>query len=169
MKRVITLVLALALIAGAGLAQAAGRSGGGAGHGGGSGGHMGSGGHPGTGGHPGVGAPPAHFSGGGFHMGQGFGHPIVRPPIVVGRPFPHHRVIVTGTVVVGSPFFWWPPYPYAYVPPVYGGPIYSEPPTYIEQGQVYYYCPDYQDYYPNVPSCPSPWVQVVPGASAYPN
>jgi hypothetical protein len=93
--------------------------------------------------------------------------------VVVARPgFPHHHVIVGGAIVVGSPFFWYPPYPYPYpyyypypyVAPAYGGSAYTEAPTYIEQGDIAYYCPDYQDYYPNVPSCPSPWMQVIPGA-----
>jgi hypothetical protein len=94
--------------------------------------------------------------------------------VVGGRPVhPPHRVIVGGAVFLGAPFFWYAPYPYypypyAYVPPVYGGPAYTEAPTYIEQGEVRYFCPDYQAYYPNVQTCPSPWMQVVPGAGAYP-
>jgi hypothetical protein len=182
-KRAIAVLLALALIAGAGFAQA-GRGGAGGGRGGGSGGHVGSGGHPGMGGGGHFTGGPTHFTTGHTHFTTGPVHftgghpvhPIVHPPGVVGRPgFPHHRVIVSGAIVVGAPWYWWPPYPYpyypyAYVPPGYGGPAYTEEPTYIEQqGQVYYYCPDYQDYYPNVPNCPSPWVQVVPGASGYPN
>jgi hypothetical protein len=179
MKRAIAVLLALALIASAGLAHARGGSGGGGRSGG--GGHAGSGGHPGMGGGGRFTGGPTHFTTGPIHFtgGHPVGHPIagVRPPaVVVGRPgFPHHRVIVGGAIVVAAPFFWYPPYPYpyypyAYVPPAYGGPAYTEVPTYIEQqGQVYYYCPDYQDYYPNVPNCPSPWVQVVPGASGYTN
>ena len=165
MKRSIGILLGLALLAGAGLAQAGT---GGGGHGGGS--HAG--GHPGTGGQ--------HFTTGPTHFTTGPTHftgarPGIRPgPVVIGRPgFPHNRVIVGGAIVVGAPFFWYPPYPYpyppyayppyAYVDPAYGGSAYTEVPTYIEQGAIAYYCPDYQDYYPNVPSCPSPWMQVVPG------
>jgi len=174
MTRLITVLLALALFAGAGLAQAGrGGSGGGRG-GGGSGGHM-SGGH--MGGSPGMSG--GHFGGGRPVMGRpGMGfvghpsHPIggVRPPVIVGRPgFPNHsHVVVGGAVVVGSPFFWWPapyPYPYPYVAPTYGGSYTQSAPAYVEQGEVYYYCPDYQDYYPNVPTCPSPWVTVYPGAN----
>jgi hypothetical protein len=33
---------------------------------------------------------------------------------------------------------------------------------------VYYYCPDYNDYYPNVSSCPSQWVPVSAAANEYP-
>ena len=64
------------------------------------------------------------------------------------------------------PYYYYPPY---YYPPAYAAsPAYEEPPVYIEQAdEVRYYCPDYRDYYPNVPNCPSPWLQVVPGASGY--
>jgi len=111
----------------------------------------------------------------GFHGGRGgiaavgahIGHPIGRPfvgvrpgPVFVGRPpfFHRHRVFVRSTIVVGAPFF----YPYPYYPPVYAvPPVHVEPPAYIEQGGgVYYYCPDYNDYYPDVSSCPSQWVPV---------
>jgi len=164
MKRSIGILLGLALLAGAGLAHA-GRSGGG--HGG--GGH--------AGGRPAMGGQhfttgPTHFTTGNMHFtGARTGvRPGIRPgPVIVGRPgFPHHRVIVGGAVVVAAPFFWYPPYPYPYypyVPPAYGG-SYTQTPTYVEQGDIAYYCPDYQDYYPNVPSCPSPWMQVVPGTGA---
>jgi len=163
MKRSIGILLGLALLAGAGLAHA-GRSGGG--HGG--GGHMG-GGRPGMSGQAGgqhFAAGQMHFTG--AHVGV---RPGIRPgPVIVGRPgFPHHRVIVGGAVVVAAPFFWYPPYPYPYYPyvaPAYGGSGYTQTPTYVEQGDVRYYCPDYQDYYPNVPSCPSPWMQVIPEAGA---
>jgi len=89
--------------------------------------------------------------------------------VFVGRPpfFHRHHAVVGGAVVFGAPFFY--PYPY-YYPPVYPVPAYSEPPVYIEQGSgVLYYCPDSRDYYPNVPTCPSPWMQVLPGAGGYPN
>jgi len=117
----------------------------------------------------------------GFHGGRGgiatagahFGHPAGRPfvgvrPGFIGRPpFFHRRhVFVGGTVIIGAPFF----YPYPYYPPVYAAPpAYAEPPTYIEQGGgVYYYCPDYNDYYPNVSSCPSQWVPVSASAGEAP-
>lgn len=172
MKKSIGILLALVLLSGAGLAQA-GRGGGG-GHGG--GGHAVAGGMASR---PGMSGGFTHFTTGPMHFTTG-PHPVhpivgVRPaPIFVGRPFPPHRVIVGGAVVVAAPFFWYPPYPYpypyAYVPPGYGGPAYTEPPEYIEQGGgVAYYCPDYQDYYPNVQSCPSEWMQVVPGSGGYAN
>src|SRR5882672_7931156 len=179
MKRAIGILLGLALLTGAGFAQA-GRGGGG-GHGG--GGHAGGGmgGRPGmSGGHMAgqqfttgpmrVTTGPTRFTGG--HVG--LRPPIgVRPshPIAVRPGFPPHRVIVGGGVIAAGPYFWYPPYPYpypgyGYETPAYGGPAYSTAttPTYIEQGEIRYYCPDSQDYYPNVPTCPSPWMQVLPGA-----
>ena len=76
-------------------------------------------------------------------------------------------MVVSSTIVVGPPFFYYPP---IYAAPVYPVPAYQEPPVYIEQGsEVLYYCPDYRDYYPNVPTCPSPWMRVLPDAGGYPN
>jgi hypothetical protein len=82
-------------------------------------------------------------------------------------------VVVSSTIVVGAPFFYYPP---VYAVPVYPGPVYQEQPVYVEQpayveqgSEVRYYCPDYRDYYPNVSSCPSPWMQVLPDGSGYPN
>ena len=47
---------------------------------------------------------------------------------------------------------WGPVYTYGgYAAPVYS---YAPPPTY------WYYCRSYGAYYPNVPSCPEPWVPV---------
>jgi hypothetical protein len=110
-------------------------------------------------------------------VGAHVGHPVGRPfvgvrPGFVGRPpfFHRHRVFGGGTVIIGAPFFY-PYYPYyPYYPPVYAAPpVYAEPPVYIEQGGgVYYYCPDYNDYYPNVSSCPSQWVPVSAAANEYP-
>lgn len=175
MKRSIGILLGLALLAGAGLAQARG---GGGGHGGGHGGagHAGAG----MGARPGMSGGfthfttgPTHFTTGSLHFTTGPhpGRPIagIRPgPVVVGGHFHQHGgVIVSGAVVVGAPFFWYPP-PYPYYAPAYGDAAYAQPQTYVEQGQIAYYCPDYQDYYPNIPSCPSAWMQVVPDTGAYP-
>lgn len=135
MKRCIVSLLTVALLAGAGAAFAGGR-----GHG---------------------------------HFGRSSGafiavHPGARPfvhsqPFVPSRPFVHHhhggRVIVGSAIVIGTAGF-----PY-YVPPAYVPPAYVEPPpvTYIEQDeQVRYYCPDSRAYYPDVTTCPSPWLKVVP-------
>jgi hypothetical protein len=163
MKRAIAILLGVALLMSAPAVFARGGRGGG--------GHAGGGGfHGGTstgfhGGHGGIATVGAHI-----------GHPIgrsfvgVRPgPVFAGRPpfFHRHRVFVGGTVIIGGPFFY--PYPYYPYPPVYAPPVYAEPPVYMEQGGgVYYYCPDYNDYYPNVSSCPSQWVPVSSSASEYP-
>lgn len=107
-----------------------------------------------------------HFGGGhgGFHMSGGT-HPA---PSGRSHGLHRHPVFVGGAVFVGAPYpyYYYPPY---YYPPAYAAsPAYEEPPVYIEQAdEVRYYCPDYRDYYPNVPNCPSPWLQVVPGASGY--
>ncbi|SRR5712692_4436994 len=162
MRRAIAILLGVALLASADTVLARGGRGGG-GHAGGGGFHGGGtsmGFHGGRGGIATVGA----------HVGHSIGRPSVgvRPgPVFVGRPpfFHRHRVFVGGTVIVGAPFFY--PY-YPYYPPVYPVP-YPEPPVYIEQGGgVYYYCPDYNDYYPNVSSCPSQWVPVSAAANEYP-
>jgi hypothetical protein len=112
-----------------------------------------------------------HASGGfaGAHAGKHGGRPGVhhghRPgvhhghhhhrPIVVVRPgwwWHHNRVVYGSTVVVAAPFFY----------PVYT-PVPA--PVYVEQSSdLRYYCPDYRDYYPNVATCPSQWMQVIPGA-----
>jgi len=85
-----------------------------------------------------------------------------------------------GGVFIGvGPGFWWgPPHPYWWGPPY---PYYGYPPPYyyppaqivVEQPQMYvqpppppapptdwYYCPSAQGYYPQVQSCPDPWVRV---------
>jgi hypothetical protein len=92
---------------------------------------------------------------------------------------PYWRPAVGGAIVIGTTFFYpyyyypyyYPYYPYYYPPAYAAAPAYSEPPTYVEQGPgVQYYCPDYRDYYPNVATCPSQWLQVIPdGAGAPPN
>jgi len=86
----------------------------------------------------------------GVHHGRHHGRPIVviRP----GWWWHHNHVVYGSTVVVTAPVFY----------PVYT-PVPA--PVYVEQSsEVYYYCPDYRDYYPNVATCPSQWMQVIPGA-----
>jgi hypothetical protein len=53
-------------------------------------------------------------------------------------------------VFVGAPFIVPPVYPY-YYPPAY---------TYDQAPSYWYYCRSYGQYYPNVSSCPEPWVTV---------
>lgn len=137
MKRSIALVFTVALLAGADTALAGGSHGGHFHSGGSAVGHIGA-------------------SSGGNHFHPGSGH----------RPFFHQH----GRVIVGSTiFFGGVGYPYYAPPPVYvAPPAYAdEPITYIEQSppaqqQVYYYCPDSRAYYPNVTTCPSAWLKVVP-------
>jgi len=166
MKRPIAILLGVALLLVSSEAVLARGGRGGGGHAGGGGFHGGGtsmGFHGGRGGIATVGA----------HVGHSIARPSVRPgPVFVGRPpfFHRHRAFGGGTVIVGSPFFYpYPYYPYyPYYSPVYAAP-YAEPPVYIEQGgSVYYYCPDYNDYYPNVSSCPSQWVPVSAAANEYP-
>ena len=156
MKQPIAILLGVALLASSGAVLARGGRGGG--------GHAGGGGFHGGGRSIGV----AGHGAVGFHSGHSVGRPFVgvRPgPVFVGRPpfFHRQRVFVGSTVIIGAPFF----YPYPYYP--YYPPTYAEPPVYIEQGGgVYYYCPDYNDYYPNVSSCPSQWVPVSASPSQAP-
>jgi|SRR5438105_3993222 len=166
MKRPIAILLGVAVLLVSSEAVLARGGRGGGGHAGGGGFHGGGtsmGFHGGRGGIATVGA----------HVGHSIARPSVRPgPVFVGRPpfFHRHRAFGGGTVIVGSPFFYpYPYYPYyPYYSPVYAAP-YAEPPVYIEQGgSVYYYCPDYNDYYPNVSSCPSQWVPVSAAANEYP-
>jgi Spy/CpxP family protein refolding chaperone len=107
----------------------------------------GAGGRP-SGGRPPGGRPPAGPRPGGQHF-EGRRH------------FDHGR----GFVGV-EPFWWGPSYPYwpypedVYPPP----PVVFEPPQYIQQepAAYWYYCPSAGAYYPNVPTCPEPWVLVAP-------
>jgi hypothetical protein len=50
-------------------------------------------------------------------------------------------------------------------------PAYSQPPVYVDQQtypqqqaapQIRYYCADTRQYYPDVQTCASPWMKVVP-------
>ena len=65
-------------------------------------------------------------------------------------------------IIVGGPFFWPPIY---YDPAFYPGPASL---MYVPPGADYsYYCNDPAGYYPDVPSCPSGWLRVVPGDAPY--
>ena len=93
----------------------------------------------------------------------------------------HHGRV--GVFISVGPGFWWgAPYPYWWGPPhpyYWGPPPYYYPPAgiVVEQPQVYvqpppappapppaywYYCPSAPGYYPQVQSCPEPWVRVPP-------
>jgi hypothetical protein len=72
------------------------------------------------------------------------------------------------------PYWWGPPYPYyGYPPPYYYPPapiIVEQPQGYVQQAPApppapptdWYYCQSEQGYYPQVQSCPEPWVRVPP-------
>jgi len=94
----------------------------------------------------------------------------------------HHGHGRVGVFIGVGPAFWWgPPYPYWWGAPYpyywYPPPYYYPPAGLMEQPQVYvqqapapppappaywYYCASAQMYYPQVQSCPEPWVQVPP-------
>ena len=65
-------------------------------------------------------------------------------------------------IIIGGPFFWPPIY---YDPDFYPGPASL---MYVPPGADFsYYCYDPAGYYPDVPSCPSGWLRVVPGDAPY--
>lgn len=76
----------------------------------------------------------------------------------------------------GGPGYRWgyaaAPYPYpSYGYPYYAAPpavVVQRPPVYIERPEppqsYWYYCPSAKGYYPAVPSCPEPWLKVLPDA-----
>ncbi len=172
MKRLfLALTAALALCAaGVAVAQSHGS---GAWHGGGS--HGGGSGH--GGGWHGSGSHGSGWHGSGWHHGGWRG----------GSHF---------GLFVGFPGYYWPGYyPYSYYYPSYytypyypayyypATPVYddSAPSTYIEQdsggvtqqsaprqGQYSYYCTDPAGYYPQVQSCATGWLRVVPDAGPAP-
>jgi len=92
-------------------------------------------------------------------------------PAAPSQAWSHHG---GGRVFVGVgvwPGFWWgPPAPWYWYPP----PYYYPPPVIVQQPQMYiqqapaaptaywYYCQSAQGYYPQVQSCPEPWVPVPP-------
>ncbi|MGB7194988.1 hypothetical protein [Collimonas pratensis] len=94
----------------------------------------------------------AQFHGGGMRYGGG---PQAHHGFHRFRDF-HGR----GVIVIGGPFFWDP---YYYDPALYpAGSAYIAP-----DGNYSYYCNNPAGYYPEVPSCPSGWLRVVPGDPAY--
>jgi hypothetical protein len=91
-------------------------------------------------------SPVGHFGGHAPH--------VARPAFVPHPGFHGDRHFVRGPhvgVFVGAPFIVPSPvYPY-YYPPTY---------TYEPAPNYWYYCQSYGQYYPNVASCPEPWVTV---------
>ena len=91
--------------------------------------------------------------------------------VVAATPATEAHVRWYGGVYVGiGPY--WRPYPYgwypgyAWYPAPYGyayPPLSVEPPAYVEMAppqHYWYYCAPSQTYYPNVPPCTEPWIQV---------
>jgi hypothetical protein len=134
-KLAIACIAAFAVLGGIGATNAQMHGGGGGGfHGGGGGFHGGGGSHGGGGLH-----------GGGFH---GHSH---------------------GSFFIGAPILFGPGYyPYGYSYPYGDVPFtfYGNPDTADverqDSGSLYWYCRDPAGYYPDVQTCPSGWLQVVP-------
>ena len=96
---------------------------------------------------------------------------LVAPPSDAHSHFRGRVFIGVGPGWWGPPWWYYPPYPpYVYAPPP--TVVVQQPPVYVQQEapppppappQVYwYYCASARGYYPNVPSCPEPWVRVLP-------
>ena len=78
--------------------------------------------------------------GGGIHHGGGFhGRAFIGPPIIIGPGY----------------------YPYGYSYP-YGFSPYDYSYPYADSSSYQWYCRDPAGYYPDVQTCPSGWLQVVP-------
>jgi len=113
---------------------------------------------------PGIRATSAPHGGPGLPShpgGAGPGHPP-GPPGHFPRPpghFPGHPPGIHGGVPGRGYVGVWPGWPWYWWGWGYPGPIYAPPPA----PAYWYYCPAYGDYYPNVPSCPEPWVPVPAG------
>jgi len=121
------------------------------------------------GGHYGGGYHGGGYYGGGYHRGGHYGGGT-RVVIGVGAPF------WWGPRWWGAPYgypgrawyagpVWPPPGPYCAGPPT--AVVVQPPPIYVERplptpDAWWYYCPSAGDYYPNVPTCPQPWVRVAP-------
>ncbi|MQR02050.1 hypothetical protein [Glaciimonas soli] len=89
--------------------------------------------------------------GGGFHHGMAMGSSWQHP----GMPHDHFH---GHFIIVGGPFFWYPPY---YDPAYY---MLYNPGVYVTPDPNYsYYCRDPVGYYPNVQSCPDGWLRLAPG------
>jgi hypothetical protein len=88
---------------------------------------------------------PARFGGGyGHHHGHhGYGHGRWIGPVL-------------GAALVGTAV-----YAATYPRMAYSAPVVVSPPVVVDPSRVAYFCASYQQYYPNVATCPVPW-QVVP-------
>jgi hypothetical protein len=86
-----------------------------------------------------------HGGGHSFHGGHGHFHGG-GPRFFVGPVWP-------------GPWWYYPPPAYVYGPPPVV--IVQPPPVYVAPPQRYwYFCQSFSAYYPQVPTCPEPWVMV---------
>lgn len=87
--------------------------------------------------------------------------PVYAPPLRPYAPplsvYPAPRLVIPPRVVYAGPAAYGY---YGYATP----PAYYAPPA---PPQVWYFCPDYGQYYPQVNNCPSPWVRVLPDGTTY--
>jgi hypothetical protein len=99
----------------------------------------------------------AHAAGGAVHGGSGShrgGESHHGDGFHDGGRF-HGRGVFVGPPIIFGPEF----YPYGYSDPYdYSYPYGSDP------GSMYWYCRDPAGYYPDVQTCPSGWMQVVPNS-----
>jgi hypothetical protein len=98
-------------------------------------------------------ATPA-FAHGGYGHGGGYGYR---------HGYGSHWVApVLGAALVGTAIYaaTYPRVVYSQ-PVVMGPPVVAAPPVVVDPARVAYFCNSYQQYYPNVQTCPVPW-QVVP-------
>jgi len=96
--------------------------------------------------HPGGG----HWVGGGGHWGGGWGRGAYVAPLLAAG------VVGASIYAATNPYYYGPTYvtPGVVVPSV-AQPVYTNP-----QAPVGYYCSSYQQYYPQVQTCPVPWQMV---------
>jgi len=84
------------------------------------------------------------FHGGGFH-GRSHGSVFLGAPIIFGLGYPYGDF-----------------YPYGDAPLVYGDPDAADVEPQDSGLNYWYYCPNPAGYYPDVQTCPTGWLQVVP-------
>jgi hypothetical protein len=105
-------------------------------------------------------ASPAFAHGGGWgHGGRGYGGP---GPVYRHGGSGQWIGPVLGAALIGSAVYaaTYPRVVYSQ-PVVMGPPVMAAPPVVVDPARVAYFCNSYQQYYPNVQTCPVPW-QVVP-------
>jgi len=107
---------------------------------------------------------PSQAGGHGWHGHPWRGH---------GRYSPGFHIGIGSAFWWGARPGWWGPRPvWVQPPPVYVSPprvIVAEQPVYVQREPAaalppsyWYYCERAGGYYPSVPTCPEPWVQVPP-------